>query len=446
MKIKTDFLLPAALVLFTGNSYALELLFEPDFSFKERYDDNLRMQIKPRRTNLISTLSPGVLFGYLADDNELKTRFKWNELIYHGDSALDFSEKLVNVNHMFRSELFKTDLTAGYSEESSINNQLDPAQINELGGIQILVPRTTKSVAPSITYNLNETNALQLGYNYVDVAYDRQASLASNRYYSDYSNQQFSATLTHVYSERLSFNLTGAYSEFDSPSEQRGLGLVQRVLAPNGASVTLRPEFQFGAPGNTHFSQIQRTLFYQLGLQYALCEQMQLSLAAGIRNINSDFNSRTTFDDPSFLPTESSQSSSTSGNVYSASLIRNFERGNLSLSASQQLNPASTGTQQQTTLFSASARYNLTDRWNTGINASYQMSESVTNFNGNNASNNRTYTTLTPNIQWRWTPEINLDLSYSYRQQQYESTNQTAIGNSVQLQFSYQPQINRQVK
>ncbi|CAD6874001.1 hypothetical protein [Methylomonas fluvii] len=83
----------------------------------------------------------------------------------------------------------------------------------------------------------------------------------------------------------------------------------------------------------------------------------------------------------------------------------------------------------------------------TGINANYLLSESISTFsNDTTRSNNRTFITLSPNVQWHWTPEINLNLSYSYRQQVLESINQTITGDSVQLQFSYQPQINRQVK
>jgi hypothetical protein len=437
MKIKTDFLLPA-LVLFSSNSSALDLLFKPDFSFKERYDDNVRMQVNPKNSNLISTISPGLMMGYLADDNELRTKFKWNELIYSEDSELDFSEKVANVNHLFQRDWFRTDLGASYAEESSINTQLD---LSGSGNLQFLIPRTTKSVDPSITFNLSETNSLQLGFSYLDVTYKRQANLSVNRYYSDYSNQQFSATFTHIYSERLSFNFTGAYSEFDSPSTS-SVGVAERAQL-FGVVFPIFPRLE---PGKTESSQIQKTQFYQIGTQYAYDEKTQISLAAGIRNINSEFSSRTIFDNPVFLPTESSQSSSTSGKVYSANLTRNFEQGTLNLSATQQLNPASTGTQQQTTSFSARGRYNLDERWSTGLSASYLISKSVTNFNGSSAANNRNYATLSPNIQWRWTPEINLDLSYTYRQQVYESLNQTAIGDSVQLQFSYQPQINRQVK
>lgn len=442
MKIKTDFLLPA-LVLISGNSYALDWLFEPDFSLRERFDDNVRMQSLTKSSNLITTISPSVMAGYLASDNELRARFKWNEILYSNDSELDFAEKVSNISHFFQGERFRTDLSASYAEESSINTQLD---ITGSGDVQTLVPRTSRTVDPSITLNISETNSLQFGFSYLDVAYQRHANLENNRFYSDYTNQQFSTTFTHIYSERLSFNLTGAYSEFDSPSKQRVSGVVNTFLS-NGV---LFPWTSRIVTNDTKFSQKQQTIFYQLGAQYVYDEQTQISVAAGIRNIDSNFTSISIYDDPfgdpRFVNSESSQSSSTSGKVYSANLTRNFEHGKVNFSAIQQLNPASTGTQQQTTSFSGNGRYNLDDRWSTGLSASYLISESVTNFNNNNFSNNRTYSTLSPSIQWRWTPEMNLDLSYTYRRQVYESFNQTAEGNSVQLQFSYQPQINRQVK
>ncbi|MDX8129444.1 hypothetical protein QLH52_19240 [Methylomonas sp. OY6] len=446
MKIKTDFLLPA-LVLFSTDGYALDLLFKPEFSFKERFDDNVRMQIHPKHSNFISTLSPGVMFGYLADDNELNTRFKWNELIYSSDSALDFSEKLVNLSHKYQGERLKTDLAASYAEESSINNQLDPTvidptQINEAGGVQLLVPRNTKSVSPTVTYNLNEKSSLQLGYSYQDVAFDRAQNLINNINYSDYSFQQYSATASHAYTERLSFNLTGAYSVYESANESPGIGLFNPFPFP----VPLR--FYQTAPITTGFSQKSTTFTYQAGVQYLFDEQTQLAFSAGIRDTTTDSTQFTSSSNPApELNSRSSLSKNTIGNVFSASLARKSDWGDFSLSAGQQLNPASTGQQQTSTTFSARGRYNLTERLSTGINANYLLSESISTFsNDTSRSNNRTFITLSPNVQWRWTPEINLDLSYSYRQQVYEANNQTITGDSVQLQFSYQPQINRQVK
>ncbi|MCQ8117448.1 hypothetical protein [Methylomonas rosea] len=423
MKIKTDFLLPA-LVLFSSNSYAFDWLFEPDFSFKEKYDDNLRLQANPNRTNLISTLSPGLMLGYLAENQELKTNLKWNELIYHGESSLDFSEKLANIGHQYRGELFKTALTAGYSEQSTLSTQLDEFGS---GNLRTQVAQSTKSISPSFTYYLSEKNSLQLGYGYMDVKFDKPPGIASNSSLSDYSNQQFSVSATHAYTERLSFNVTGSYSEFESSSNFQGTFII--------------------FPVTTTFSQKSTNLNYQAGLQYAFSEQTQLSLSAGIRNTETQTTQITKLSDSGAIINSSNPPPrTTSGHIFSAALTRKSEWGDINFSAGQQLNPASSGTQQTSTTFSASANYNLSERWSTGINAGYLLAESVSTFDNTNVSNNRTYASVSPNIRWRWTPDINLEFSYSYRQQKFESTDQTAVGNSVQLQFSYQPQINRQVK
>jgi hypothetical protein len=441
MKIKTEFLLPA-MVLFSSHCQALDWLFQPYFNANERYADNVTMQ-QANSVNLISsmitTLSPGVMLGYQAENNDLKTRFTWNELIYHNAPDLNFAEKLLDVNHQYQGERFKTSLLASYHEQSSINTQLVDPTLDITG--QTLVPRFTRSIAPSITFFLTEKNSLQFDYSYQDVTFDKPAGLRSLQY-SDYTSQQFSATLTHAYSERLSFNLVGAYSLFDSSTSFPSENSFQVFGIPVNQSV------------NTSYDQKSNTFFYQGGLQYAFDELTQLSLSAGMRNTDNKtkFGQTVTYDpEIPFLGIinstgENNLSSKASGHVFSASLNRMGEWGNVSLNAGQQLNPSSSGSQQQTTTVSAQANYNITERWTTGLNANYRLSEYTSVFNAVNTVNNSTYTTISPNIRWRWTPEINFQLSYTYAQRDYTSREQTATGNNVQLQFSYQPQINRQVK
>lgn len=430
MKFKTKQLLPV-LVVFSHNCQAFDWLFEPDFGAKERYTDNLRMQINPSRDNFVTTLSPGVLLGYRAENHGLNATFKWNELIYHGESDLNFSEKIASVNENYSGERFKAGISARYAEQSTINTQLD---IDGTGNLQIQIPKTTRSVSPNFTYNLTERDSLQLSYNYTDVGFTKQPGLNASRSFSDYSNQQYSSTLTHSFSERFSLNVTGSYSLFSSSSEN-----------PSGTFIVGPLSF----PVTSGFNQKATTFNYQAGFQYAYDERTRLSLSAGIRDTTTDINSFQTIDFLGFAPnqtTVTSRSSKTSGNVFSANLDHKFDWGNLNLNAGRQLTPASTGGQRNTTNFSANLRYNLTERWTTGVTATYLLSESATTNTSSTVSNNRTYITLSPNIRWKWTPEIDLELSYSYRQQQFESLNQTAVGNNLQLQFSYQPQINRQVK
>jgi long-subunit fatty acid transport protein len=149
---------------------------------------------------------------------------------------------------------------------------------------------------------------------------------------------------------------------------------------------------------------------------------------------------------PGILNSQTNQSFTSSGNVYSGNLNRKFDWGSIDLNAGHQLSPASTNGQRNTTNFSADTRYNLSERWVTALAVNYVNTEQPSNLGGNLNNDSRTNVTFTPSLQWRWTPEMNLRLSYSYRQLELGSLNETAESNNVQLQFSYQPQINRQVK
>lgn len=434
MKFTTKLLLPV-MAVFSQHCQAFDWLFEPNFGASERYTDNLRMQINPTRDNFITTLSPGVLLGYMAENHALKTTFKWNELIYHGESALDFSEKIANLNQDYSGERFKAEVSAQYAEQSTINTQLDLT--DNAFNLQIQIPKTTRTISPTLTYSLNERDTLQLAYNYTDVSFEKTPGLLTSRSFSDYSNQQYSSTLTHSFTERFSLNLSGAYALFTTSGE-------------NPPGTLIRGPFRF--PVTSSFSQEATTFNYQAGFQYAYDERTRILLSAGIRDTTTDSSFVQNIDflglPPSLFgfppqPSIANQSFKTSGNVFSGSFNRKFEWGSIDLNGARQLSPASTSGQRNTTSFSANARYNLTERWSSGINASYLLSEQVTSTNSNDS---RTMITLTPDIQWRWTPEINLSLSYSYRQLEFGSINETAFGNNLQLQFSYQPQINRQVK
>jgi len=425
------------MAVFSDTCQAIGWLFEPDFRVTERYSDNVSMQVNPESiiSSMITTLSPAILLGYQAEDNELKTHFRWNELIYHNASSLDFSEKLLDVNHRYLGERFTTSLAASYYEQSSINTQLVDPTLAAAG--QTLIPRFTKSIAPNITFSLTEKNSLQFDYSYQDVSFDRPENLQTLRY-SDYTSQQFSTALTHVYSERLSFNLVGAYSLFDSSTSNSANQIFNIQSGPF--------IFPVDVATNTNYKQKSKNFFYQAGLQYAFDELTQLSLSGGMRHTDNKTQYEVTYDPEIFPNQKSTLSNKASGHVFSANLSRKGEWGNFTLSANQQLNPSSSGSQAQTTEFSGIAYYNIHERWAAGISANYRISEYTSVFNAVNTRYDSTYTTVSPRIRWRWSPEINLELSYTYAQWEYSSRNQTAVGNNVQLQFSYQPQINRQVK
>ena len=441
MNFKTEFFLPTLLLL-AGNGYAMDWFINPDISASERYTDNLRLVTYAHKDDLISAVAPNLAFGYLADDNELKAAVSLNQLLYHSESDLNYLEQVFSLNHLYKGEGWNTNVTAKYADQSSISNQLD---INGSGFIAALLPTFTRSVTPTFNYQLTEKNTLQLSYNYLDAAFSKPTSLQSNIFFANYSNQSTSATFTHYYSQRLSFNLTGSYTIYDAWND------VYSITPPRFSLRTFR---FLTTQQDQSYRQHSTTLSYQIGLQYSLDERTTFTANAGIRDSSSKssniFNFTCFADGYCPPPTVLyDYPSTTSGKIYSASLSRQFEKGEISLSANQQLNPASTGTQQQTSQLSASARYEIDERWSVGISGQYLTAQSISSLSantGNLGSFNRNYTAVSPNLQWKWDQDMHLEFSYNHIDQHYTQTNLSALSNSVQLQFFYQPQLNRQVK
>lgn len=387
--MKKGFLVPVALCA-SLTCQAGDYIFEPVFSANERYEDNLLLQLNPSHVDWISTLSPAVRLGYLLESGDLEANFRWNQLIYHNQSALDAAEKLLNVAYRYNGERVDFELNGDHSIQSSLTTELSAIGSGRLSNVQIL--RTSRLIAPTFSYRLTERDTLQLGYSYNDVTYQKRNT--SNGL-TDYTSQQISTSASHKLSERQQVSLSGSYSLFRAPS----------------------------------VDQSSTTISYQAGWQYSFDEKTQVGLSVGMRNTDTEF-------------LGGRSKSSTSGHTFSANLNRATEWGSITVNAGQQLNPASTGQQQQTTSLSASTIYNISERWYTSLSVNYLKSAAASGAN----SNNRTYATLSPALNWRWTPETKLELSYNYRQQKFDNENDARVGDSVQLQFIYQPQINHQVK
>ncbi len=462
MNMKTVFLLPV-MILFVNNScYALDWLLDPGFSFTERYTDNYRLQITPQPATLLSTISPSLLLGYVADDNELKTQLNWNELLYLNQANLNFAEKIINVDHAFHAERWNTKLIAKYGEEAAIASQLDVNGSGQIVGVQ--VPRYTRSLIPEFNYQLTERNSLQLSGGYTDVTFGSHPSVG----YTDYTNQLVSAMLTHLYSEKLSFDFSTGYTIYSAGNNNLPNTIAGTTYTISGLQVpqTFVNLFTPIPASSLSYNYALKSTYinYQLGFRYTYDEKTLFTGSAGIRDVTShsqySYNQNPNcvngplpvlpfITQSCNIPNNQSITFNTLGNIYSLGVKRDFEQGNLNLSANQQISPASTGTLQQTTVINAIGQYQLSDRWSAGLTGMYLKSVSTAGTASGTISStylNRVFISASPNIQWKWTPDINLQLSYTYMNQVYTVTDQTAVSNGVQLQFVYQPPINRQVK
>ncbi|MEQ1619920.1 MAG: hypothetical protein ABL919_00845 [Methylococcales bacterium] len=402
----------------TFDCQAVEYFFEPKFSSNQRYDTNLYMRRRPFQNNWISTLSPGINFGLRHENGQLNSNFTWNQLLYNNQSELDIDEQLFGINYQHQhNERLQWGANGSYNSQSSLNTEESGS-----GLLFTQVMRKQLSIAPTVSYSLDELSSVALDYSYDKATYEKNQNIF---FLSDYDYHQATGTYNYIYSEldRLNFSLSS--SLYKTPVQnQRTFNHVAQA-------------------GWQHTFDKQITTYISAGLNYSQIETTLPQLP---------FIGFTSTGQPVYFDNELNQltlqqryavvKSNNFGQVYRASIQKTFERGSVSLIGSQNQTPTSQGLQTRSEI-AFSNSISLNERWTAAINASYSSSEIT---GQTNSQFNRTNYSISPSINWKWTPEINLGLSYRFRQQEYQSSPEPSLGNVVQLQFNYQPQINRQVK
>jgi len=394
-----------------------DYFIEPVFSTNERYNSNLFMRQKPLQDNWISTLSPGVNFGLRHETGELKSNFTWNQLFYTNQSELNIDEQLFSADYKHQYQRLEWSLGGSYNNQSSINTESTTS-----GLIFTQLMRKQLNLAPTATYALTALSSVTFDYSYNNTKYEKNSN---NIFLSDYDYHQVSGTFNHLYTERDKLNATLSSSLYKTKTQTTNNNVAQL--------------------GWQHSFSEQLITYVSAGMNYAQVESQ--STVAQLIPIN--FFGTVIFQDPVtgvFYPQQRfetvTSSKTTFGQVYRASIQKSFERGSISLAGSQNQSPTAIGLQTQMSL-SINTAYTINERWTSGLSAGYTKTEMT---GVTNSPSNRTSYSLSPNINWKWTPEINLGLSYNFRQQEFQGSNQASFGNTVQLQFSYQPQINHQVK
>jgi hypothetical protein len=393
---------------------AEDYYLKPVFRADEHYYSNLFLREVPLQDNWITTLSPGLSFGMLTENSSLTSNFIWNHLFYTNQSELDIDEQLFSVGYQHNNTgRLQWGFDGFYNNRSSLNTE---GTVNGLFFSQVMSKQL--SLAPSVTYSLDELNSLSLDYSYNNTTYEKNQNFAL----SDYDYHQLSGTFNHLYSELDKFNLTLSSSRYKAKFQNQ---TILNHVAQLGWQHSFSEQLATYVSAGLNYSQAEST--QQIPAQCAL----ELSLVS-----SPCFPFR-------FVPaSEVTTQTNGFGQVYRAYIQKSFDRGSVSLVGSQDQTPSSQGLQTQMQI-ALSTAYTINERWHTGVSASYSTYEITGQQNG---SNNRTSYSISPTIDWKWTPEINLLFSYTYHQQEFEGGSQPSVGNVVQFTFLYQPQINHQVK
>ena len=418
--MKKALLLPALLCTY-ADTMAFDYSLQPVISSSERYTSNLYLTPNPKQDNWITKLSPGVNFGLRSEAVQLNSNFTFNQLFYTNQSSLDINEQLFNVDYSHRKDRWQWGLDGSFNNQSSLSSEAsNNGTVQGYNLTQVMAKQI--NVAPNLTYALSELSSISLNYSYAQATYDK----TTNSYLSNYEYQQLSGTYNYLYTEKDKLNLTLSGSLYDKP-----------MNANNNNNVS-------------NYSLATNNNQAQIGWQHSFPEQWVSYLAVGMNYSQSDLtqvipehleivNNIVTLAPESFFY----KSTTGTGQIYQASIQKTFEQAAFTIVGSQNQTPTTQGLQTQTQI-SLNPSYTINERWNTGLSASYSIYEMPSKIQG--VSLDRDYSSISPNINWRWTPEINVGLAYSYREQVYKTNTYSAQDNSLSLQLNYQPQINNQVK
>lgn len=432
--MKKALLLPVLLCTY-ADSMAFDYSLQPVISSSERYTSNLYLTPNPKQDNWITKLSPGVNFGLRSENAQLNSNFTFNQLFYTNQSSLDINEQLFNVDYSHRKNRWQWGLDGSFNNQSSLSSEAsNNGTVQGYNLTQVMAKQI--NIAPNLTYSLSEISSISLNYSYAQATYDK----TTNSYLSNYNYQQVSGTYNYLYTEKDKLNLTLSGSQYDKPMNANNNNTVSNYsLATNNNQAQI---------GWQHSFPEQWVSYLAVGMNYSQSDLLSgdyIFLPA--HSLYNPFNIDI-FKDPTtnhnFLEQHYSTKSTTgTGQIYQASIQKTFEQGAFTIVGSQNQTPTTQGLQTQTQI-SLNPSYTINERWNTGLSASYSIYEMPSKIPG--FSLDRDYSSISPNINWRWTPEVNVGLTYSYREQVYKSNTYNAQDNSLSLQLNYQPQINNQVK
>jgi hypothetical protein len=305
-------LLPAA-----GFSYE----FSPTLSIglTEKYNDNIYLTNENRKSDFITTISPGIDLSYKSMRTELMLGYHpgFNYYASHSDRN--------NVSHALNfGALVKFSERLTLSVKDSFIKSEDSQDIRTVyeGSLQRNIKRQINSLSGDLAYKISPrlTSTLSGGYS------DTRTSGSSSST-GDLKSYSAGLSLSYLLSERTSINANYRRSEYDYVSND------------DSSSDA-----------------------YTLGISYKLSETMTLAANGGV--------SRTKYDD--------NTGRSSTGFTGGASLTKRFERSDFALAYNQGIMP-NIENNDTTKTRSLSLRYNrrITELLTGGLNVFYSIHESA---------------------------------------------------------------------
>ena len=411
-------LLPVMAMLVMLPCQAAEWSVEPRLDLKAGYNDNIRLTTRDHDSVWETAVTPRVKFGTAEENWGVHGNARASiRRFFGGDGAedndiLDREDYFFNVDAYRRGERSEFTGLIDVVRDSTLDSELD-----ETGNVvDDRATRFRRTISPGWSYSLTELMRFNANYSFTTVDFSDDPGQDNN---IDYDYQIFSGSLTRQFTPKVQATLATSYSMYE-------------------------PETDFDS----------NTLSVQVGIRRNFTETLTTDWLAGMRQTESDTGKLVpegfcappggAFPDctvgiPVVTGSKVRKNSDTdTGTVFSASITKLLESGQLSLSASRESIPSSDGELLDTTRFIFNGEHRFTETLRTSLRAEYSNIEVIARASLNDRGDRDLYRVI-PRIIWRFQREWEIAGQYEYAKKDEDDESGNATRNAVYLTLSYRP-------
>ena len=354
--------------------------FEPGVRIDLLYDDNVRLSETDPQSSFGSLAELYALASRRTEFSDLTFRASVDNIYYSDISDLDTTDGAVGASYAYRTDRATFGLISNFIYDTTLTSEEETTGI-----VQISRRRSFFDVTPSVEYATSERSRIGADFTFQDVSYEDVEDILL----SDYQFARFGLSGEYDLSERATLVTRLFYEEFDSKQNSD----------------------QFEAYGA------------DAGVRYQISDRMRLTALAGARSADAQSDAIGVGDD-----------GKSTGPIFEVALERDYGPGLFAVSLARSLIPSGRGTLLDTTRAEAVFSLPVTERGTARIRA---LGVRNRNPGGEVNVNDRDFLLISPGFRWRLGESTWLDLSYRYRFQDREITDDDAESNAVFLGFGH---------
>jgi hypothetical protein len=357
------------------------------------YDDNVflnpdgqstdpRNSQQGRQGSFQYKITPVLSFLHQTDISDVEGSASYGTQVYTDVEGLDFDVQRYSLRGAYKTELIDWGLAGNYSIIPTRNTA-----VLDSGVYNVNIQNSTWSLAPTITFKIDEVNSLKLAATYSESTFDRPGNARNNNqssFFNDNTNANVDIAWQRLWTERYSTAISWFYNTVDYGPQQPS----------NDGNSNANNASSFESTG-LNFTN-----------NYMLSEKWKLDGTIGFRQTDSQSNI-------------AQANSSSTGFLANIGVNYTDERYSGGLNFSRSLVPSTFGQLQEQTSFGLNYNYKITERLSAGLSASYQESTFVIEGGSQvgNDSQTRKNIFINPTVHWQLAQDWSLTGSYRYRSQ-----------------------------